>query len=439
LEKTVVKAILRRRRRSGRRIGATTVGALVVACLSTLVAVGPAAADTAPNGYPYCSSGLVDPDGDGWGWERSASCVVRGSAADPAARASNGFPYCSSGLVDPDGDGWGWEHSASCVVHGSAADPRASTDGDAGSDGSASCGTAVDPLATAQAKKLLCYLYSQYGNHIISGQQESTWVSGPDYEMNIIHNASGKYPVIRGMDMGDSPDFGSRALSWWNSGGIPMVGYHMGAPNQNTDGYAGSQKTANINAALTPGTADYSRLTQRLDNWAAQLRTVQNGGGAVIIRPWHEAGGTWFWWSKEGGSQYKRLWQFTFTYLTNTKGLHNLVWLMPYNGSPDSSFNPGKAYYDIGGADTYAGDHGPQTSMFNASRKIFGSSMPIALHENGRIPDPAQLESSRTRWVLFNTWHTTFISDSGINPAATINSVYNSSYVVTRDEMPSLK
>ncbi len=38
---------------------------------------------TAPNGYPYCVHGAAsDPDGDGWGWEGSASCVVRGGAAD---------------------------------------------------------------------------------------------------------------------------------------------------------------------------------------------------------------------------------------------------------------------------------------------------------------------------------------------------------------------
>lgn len=38
---------------------------------------------TAPNGFPYCANGSAsDPDGDGWGWENNASCVVRGSAAD---------------------------------------------------------------------------------------------------------------------------------------------------------------------------------------------------------------------------------------------------------------------------------------------------------------------------------------------------------------------
>ncbi|WP_410814159.1 glycosyl hydrolase [Micromonospora sp. 067-2] len=297
----------------------------------------------------------------------------------------------------------------------------------------------VDPQATAQARRLLCYLYSQYGNHILSGQQESTWVDGPDYEMNYIYSRTGKYPAIRGLDMGDSPTFGSRAVSWWNAGGIPMVGYHMGSPAQGQDGYAGSQMNANINAALTPGTADHTRFLQRLDAAAAQLAQAQAAGAAVIWRPFHEAGGTWFWWSKEGGSQYVRLWRFVFDYYTKTKGLHNLVWLHPFNGSPTSSFYPGKAYVDVGGADTYAGDHGPLTSLFNSTRSIVGGTVPIALHENGRIPDPGQLQSSATRWVLFNTWHSTFVSDTSVNPVSTFQQVYGSSYVVTRDEVPNLR
>jgi hypothetical protein len=303
-----------------------------------------------------------------------------------------------------------------------------------------SCSAApVDPQATAAARRLLCYVYSQYGNHIISGQQESTWVDGPDYEMNYIHNATGKYPAIRGLDMGDSPTFGARALAWWNAGGIPMVGYHMGAPNQSQDGYAGSQLTANINAALTEGSSDNATFKRRMDAVAAQLAQVQSGGGAVLWRPFHEAGGTWFWWSKEGGSQYVRLWRYMYDYLTRTKGLHNLVWLHPYNGDPQAAFWPGKTYVDIGGADTYAGDHGPLTTLFNRTKAIVGSTVPIALHENGRIPDPAQLQSTATRWVLFNTWHSSFVSDTGINPVPAFQAVYASPYVITRDEVPNLR
>lgn len=38
--------------------------------------------NTASNGYAYCCTNS-DPDGDGWGWENSASCVVPNSSADP--------------------------------------------------------------------------------------------------------------------------------------------------------------------------------------------------------------------------------------------------------------------------------------------------------------------------------------------------------------------
>ena len=98
-----------------------------------------ASADNAPNGYPYCANGASsDPDGDGWGWENNASCVVRNGRADSAGTgvASNGYPYCVNGASsDPDGDGWGWEFSASCIVRGSGADSGGSSGGSGGSGG----------------------------------------------------------------------------------------------------------------------------------------------------------------------------------------------------------------------------------------------------------------------------------------------------------------
>lgn len=103
-----------------------------------------------------------------------------------------------------------------------------------------------------------------------------------------------------------------------------------------------------------------------------------------------EAGGTWFWWSKEGGAQYVKLWKYAFDYLTNTKGLKGILWLMPYDGTPQASFYPGKAFVDIAGADNYnaALNYAPMTNIFNATAAIAGPTIPIALHENGPIPDP---------------------------------------------------
>ncbi|MGW4637095.1 glycosyl hydrolase [Sphaerisporangium sp. NPDC004334] len=288
----------------------------------------------------------------------------------------------------------------------------------------------VDPQATAQARGLLCYLYSQYGNHIISGQQET---NGSENEFNFIYNNTGKVPAIRGMDMCDRPNSINRAAAWWNAGGIPLFRWHVGAPATSRCNYGG---TASITRTLTPGTAEYNSYIGELNEAAAALLQLQSQKVAVLWAPYHEAGGTWFWWSKEGGAQYQRLYKFQFDYFTKTKGVHNLVWLMPYNGSPDASFYPGRAYVDVGGADTYVNDHGPLTSMFNTTRNIVGSTIPIALHENGAIPDPAQLQSTGTRWVLFNTWNSNWITGQDTN---FLRTVYNSGYVVTRDEVPNLR
>jgi hypothetical protein len=42
----------------------------------TINITGTTGCSTAPNGFPYCCSNS-DPDGDGWGWENNASCVIK--------------------------------------------------------------------------------------------------------------------------------------------------------------------------------------------------------------------------------------------------------------------------------------------------------------------------------------------------------------------------
>jgi hypothetical protein len=62
--------------------------------------------------------------------------------------------------------------------------------------------------------------------------------------------------------------------------------------------------------------------------------------------------------------------------------------------------------------------------------------MPVALHECGPIPDPVQLQSSATKWLMFNVWTSNYPRPPS-NSVAHLNAVYNSEYVLTRDELPS--
>lgn len=77
--------------------------------------------------------------------------------------------------------------------------------------------------------------------------------------------------------------------------------------------------------------------------------------------------------------------------------------------------------------------------MFKRSppQAIAGATIPIALHENGPIPDPDQLQSTGTKWLYFDIWTAPFPETS--TSVAEIQKVYSSAYVITRDEMPSLK
>lgn len=69
---------------------------------------------------PICEYSSSDADGDGYGWENNASCIVQNSPAQSAETAViSGIPTCVSRSSDPDGDGFGWENSTSCKVRNS--------------------------------------------------------------------------------------------------------------------------------------------------------------------------------------------------------------------------------------------------------------------------------------------------------------------------------
>jgi hypothetical protein len=299
--------------------------------------------------------------------------------------------------------------------------------------GSGDCGVEpVTPNATPKTRAALCYLYQAYGNRILAGQEENNDDDGLSY----IYANTGKYPAIRAFDVnnGMAP---TQCVAHSKNNGLCMFGYHMGIVNG--DGYQSAMTKTDINMLLTEGSSYNQTFKTRLDNVARMVQTVQDADGVAIMRLFHEAGGTWFWWSMEGGAQYVRVYDYAFNYLTVTKGLRNMIWLLPYDGNPDASFYPGKSVVDIGGADIYAGDgnYDPQNALYKKCVAVFGSSMPIALHECGPIPDPTQLMTTGTRWLFFNVWTAPYYQ-SPSNSVSHLQSVYTSSYVVTRDEMPVL-
>lgn len=228
--------------------------------------------------------------------------------------------------------------------------------------------TPVNKNANSDAKALLKYLSSIYGNHILSGQQDQAsldWVT-----QNI-----GKTPAILGVDLmdytesrtsrGASSTDVDKAIAFAQRGGIVTFCWHWGAPTGLYDTadhpwYSGFYTDAtdfNIETALADTTnANYTLLMKDIDSIAVQLKKLQDAGVPVIWRPLHEAEGAWFWWGAKGPEPAKKLWGILYDRLTNQHGLNNLVW--EWN-SVKTEWYPGNNLVDVVSADTYSqGDHG---------------------------------------------------------------------------------
>ena len=239
-----------------------------------------------------------------------------------------------------------------------------------------------------------------------------------------------------------------------------MFRYHMGMPASGltctADCYQGSNcaepttmpSGSFFTNVITAGTPENTSLNAKLDYVAVQLGAMQAANVPVIFAVYHETQPNgWFWWAQtSSGSAFVNLWIYTFNYLTKTKGLTNIIWLMPFSGSPNASFYPGKAYVDIGGPDEYTQPSNLATfnasTNYTAAASVFGSSMPIALHETGTAVQPDYMFPNTAPWILWNIWATyenTAQSGFTFNTVDSLKAVYASQYTITRDEIPNLK
>jgi mannan endo-1,4-beta-mannosidase len=101
----------------------------------------------------------------------------------------------------------------------------------------------------------------------------------------------------------------------------------------------------------------------------------------------------------------------------------------------DAAYYPGRDLVDIVGADLYVDDHGPLADIFGKVKAIVGDTVPICLHENGPLPDPALLGPAAD-WLWFMTWHTRWIEGADQNPQDLLARYYGSKRYLTRDELP---
>ncbi len=300
--------------------------------------------------------------------------------------------------------------------------------------------TLSNSSASLAAQKLYTYLWSQYGRKTLTGQQEQGSAQpNPNGELDYLQRVTGKLPAILGLDYIDPRDndaVNDRATAWARSGGIVTLCWHWGAPDIGT-GYENSKKDFNVAAALKPGTPQNVAMMRDITEVARLLKVLQDRGVAVLWRPFHEFSGDWFWWGKHGPDAFKALWALMYDQFTRVHGLNNLIWVLGWAGqNVDPAWYPGRATVDVAGADIYANDHGNLGPMFAQVKAIVGDTLPICLHENGPVPDPALL-GPNADWLWFMTWHTRWLTGADQNTPDQLRRDFASKRYVTKDELPA--
>ena len=188
--------------------------------------------------------------------------------------------------------------------------------------------------------------------------------------------------------------------------------------------------TIDITRCFVDGTAEHKAMWADLKRAADWLTVLRDNKVPVLWRPMHEFDGRWFWYGKGGGELFVRLWRTMFHYFTNERKLNNLIWVLPHSGQPDTTYNPGREYFDIAGPHTYS--EKAQDELYKKTIEMHGKDILIPLHECGTLPSPEICKSNGTRWSWWMLWHTTHLTGHDKDE---LRRIYNHEDVITLDEL----
>ncbi len=302
----------------------------------------------------------------------------------------------------------------------------------------------VTKTPTKEADALYQFLRNNYGKKIISGVMTLNSFD----EVNWLKTNTGKEPVIIGLDlMHCFRDYNwyhnaqpiEDAKAYWDRSGIPVFCWHWRDPSRKTEEFYSNKTNFDVSKINDPASDEYKAMIADIDSVSKLLKVLQTQKVAVIWRPLHEAAGGWFWWGAKGAAPCKKLYQVMYDRMVNYHGLRNLIWVWTKEPN-DNIWYPGDEYVDIVGRDIYKqGDHGSQLGEFNIMNNLYSSKKIITLSECGSFPDPEALVKDGAAWSWFMPWYGDFVRKTENNSLDLWKRTMNSSYVITLDEMPSLK
>jgi mannan endo-1,4-beta-mannosidase len=222
----------------------------------------------------------------------------------------------------------------------------------------------ANPESNTRTKAVLSYfqgLESRTDKRLVSGQFSNFGGGASLRLMNEIHDRSGHWPAILGVDYADFPtgrltfsEPNKAAIAYWQDGGLISVSAHLYDPTRTNSSGGLRDKDVDVASLLATNTDNHVRWMRELDELAGGLQELKDAGVVVMWRPFHEMNGDWFWWCSQDPEAFIKLWRQMFDYFTRTKGLNNLLWVYAPNHGPKTvDYYPGDHYVDLIGLDAY--------------------------------------------------------------------------------------
>jgi len=298
--------------------------------------------------------------------------------------------------------------------------------------------------------KSLNYLYKILGKKTLAGIHNREPNARPAKWTEEIKSTTDLYPALWSGDFLFQQDninnrqlMVNEALKQWKQGAVINIMWHACNPANSQPcawddgkGVMSSLSDAQWTELITDGTAINIRWKQMMDEVSVYLSFLKDNGVEVLWRPLHEMNQGKFWWAgRPGANGTARLWQLTYNYMRNTKGLTNLIWVWDMQDFSSltadlKSYNPGKEYWDVAALDVYEGN-GFTVAKYQAMLGISGGK-PIALGECSKLPTAQQL-LEQPKWTFFMGWSELVFSN---NSDEQIRALHQAANVLTLNEMP---
>lgn len=309
------------------------------------------------------------------------------------------------------------------------------------------------------AQSIYDYLWESNGNSVLSGASVSPRWTANDCDW--VYRKTGKYPAIASFDyryLYASPSTSmnytdtSMVEEWWQSGGLVAATWLWMVPKKEGGSactFSGEDTALSIGNMLKEGSWENQVMQCDFEEMASILLLLQQKGVVVLWRPipraaYREAtdSAPYYWWGREGGKAYKRVWRAMFDYF-ESRGVRNLVWIWT-SFRNDTDYYPGDEYVDIVSVDMYD-RYSPESclSYWDVTKQYFPQKLLFISEFERMITIGEQLDAGAS-WGAFVSAYdgANDGSDEYVHQAASAewwNEVLLDVKVVTRDELPNFE